>query len=61
MTKIIIGATIGFTLARVTSVISGSLRANDFYTAAYIVDGLPIVAGVIIILIMKMRRRSENV
>lgn len=58
MTKLIIAVIIGFALARVTSLISNSLRANGAYTAAYLVDVLPIVAGVAIILIM--RQRSKN-
>ena len=60
MTENIIGAIIGFALARVTSVISNSLRADGSYTSAYVVDILPIVTGVIIIVIIKMRQRSEG-
>ena len=60
MIKTIVGAIIGFALARVTSVISNSLRADGSFTAGYVVDILPIVIGVIIIVIIKMRQRSEN-
>lgn len=60
MIKIIISVIIGFALARITSVISNSLRASGSHNAAFVVDILPIVIVVVIISVVRMRQRSEN-